>query len=140
MAYKKYKDAIPSETIKNITNIHKDLGIEYSLTANSNVPGIYAAVFKDDRANWCTCGKGTDEEFCCASALGESIEHLCNLFAYDMTSLSLDAEQYLVFKLYPDDKLYSVEKIKELCPFVMEDLRDAYMLSYESIPEDGLWK
>jgi len=139
MAYNKYKDEIPSKTIENIKNIYNDLQIEYRITTASKVSGIYSAVFKDLHANWCTCGKGTNDEFCIASAMGESIEHLCNRFAYDMTSISAEAEKHLNFTIYPDEKIYPVEKIKDLCPFVLEDLKDAYISSLSSIPDDTIF-
>ena len=131
MAYNKYKDEVPSKTIENIKNIYNDLQIEYRITTASNVSGIYSAVFKDLHANWCTCGKGTNDEFCIASAMGESIEHLCNRFAYDMTSISAEAENIIDIATYIPQDIADF-KDREVLEAEATDWDDLCQLQYTS--------
>ena len=104
MKYSKYKDASPEETIKTIKKIYDEkLGLKLKLNVSKRIDGIFSATLTDIDAGWNTCGKGTSDLFCAASAYGESVEHLCNYFAYEITNLSKEANEAFGFEKYPDE-------------------------------------
>ena len=103
MGYSKYKDSAPEKTIDRIKKLYKErLGLELELSVKKRIEGIYSATLTDKKAMWNTCGKGTTELFCTASAYGESVEHLCNYFAYEIANLSQESNEAFGFEKYPD--------------------------------------
>lgn len=136
MSYSKFKDDSPQNTIKKINEILNKLNISYSLDTTKRISGIYSSSFRDKLCGWVTCGKGTTAEYCEASALGEAMEHLCNGFAYDYSSLSSYAVEACNFLKFPDEIILPVEKIKEISPLVYEDFKYIYSLPNGQIPSD----
>ena len=145
MEYNKYKDSTPEETIERIKRIYREkLGLELSLKVSKRIDGVYSATLSDTEANWNTCGKGTSELFCSASAYGESVEHLCNYFAYEIANLSDEANAAYGFEKYPDEIMKDLAEIQVELPDMLLDLRQAYELNgNKSISDDKLivlWK
>ena len=126
MSYSKFKDALPEDTVMHIKKIYKDLGLSLEYDIEEKVDGIFSATITDPINGWNTCGKGTTAAYCQASAFGESMEHICSYFAYDTHSLSDEANQYLGFLRYPDEKMVTLKDIPILAPDVYRDMVDAY--------------
>lgn len=145
MSYDKYKDSSPEDTIERIDGLYRDkLGLHLKLVTSKRVEGVYSATLSDVEGMWNTCGKGTTELFCAASAFGESVEHLCNYFAYDTAILSEESNMAFDFEKYPDEELNDLSAIKECCPDMLLDMRQAYTyLEDKTISNDDLiqlWK
>lgn len=138
MSYQKYKDAPPGETISQIKKIYSDMGLKITDNVVQRLPEIYSAVISDNKNNWHTCGKGTTREYCLASGYAESIEHLCSHFAYDLNRVSPEANSYLGFLRYPDEKREKFERIHELAPQVYNDMLLAYRAEDGQIDETAL--
>lgn len=136
MPYSKYKDDLPNNTKKKISNILNDMGISFHIKTTKRMDGIYSSVFEDINYGWVTCGKGTTKEYCEASALGEAIEHLSNGFAYDSSALKKSSIEACNFMKYPDEIEKPVEMIKELSPLVYEDLKYTFGISSDVAPTD----
>lgn len=126
MLFDRYKDAPPAETISHIDGIIASLGIVPDIRITERVKGIYSATITDKVNGWTTSGKGTTEEYCIASGYGEAVEHLCSYFAYDPSSLSQSAKEYLGFFRYPDEKSIQISDIPSLFPEVFSDMKSAY--------------
>lgn len=136
MGYNKFKDDLPENTIKKIEGILEELEIDYSLETKERVSGIFSSTLVDKEGLWNTCGKGTTELYCNASALGEAVEHLSNYTAYNMLNLSEAAKRYGGFEHYPDEYLISINELPDKCSYVFEDLRKSYMMSNGYIISD----
>lgn len=65
----------------------KRLGLELELKINKRMDGIYSATLTDKDTMWNTCGKGTTDLFCAASAYGKSVEHLKQCYDIDKVIL-----------------------------------------------------
>lgn len=126
MKYKKYKDALPQDTVDCIKKIYKEINLDMQVTVERRIEGIFSATVVDVKNDWKTCGKGTDEAYCLASAYGESVEHLCSHMAYDRKALSKEAKEYLDFERYPDEKFIDIDDIPDMAPEVYSDMRDAF--------------
>jgi len=145
MAYSKYKDATPEATVERIKGIYKQrLGLELELKVAKRIDGIFSATLTDKSAMWNTCGKGTTEAFCSASAYGESVEHLCNYFAYEIANLANESERAYGFEKYPDEQIKDLSEIKNELPDMLHDMREAYgLVSGKKTSDEALielWK
>ena len=145
MAYSKFKDDSPEQTIRKIKNIYLNkLGLSMDLKVSKRLDGIYSATLTDSKAMWNTCGKGTSDLYCAASAYGESVEHLCNFFAYEIANLSEEANTAYGFEKYPDEIERDLGDICTEIPDMLFDLRQAYSLVEKKEISDGelikLWK
>ena len=141
--YSKYKDALPEETVQRIIQIYKTLGLTMNCTVDKHISGIYSAYIQDPAGYWNTAGKGTTKEYCMASAYGESIEHICNHFAFDISRVSDKAKSYCHFIRYPDEKMIELDEIINVAPDIFKDMMEGYDLS-NSIPSFdeiiSIWK
>lgn len=126
--YSKHKDSLPSDTVNEIKKIYEsiDLNMEYDM--EMHIEGAYSAHIYDVKGRWATAGKGTTQEYCLASAYGESIEHICNHFAFDISTVNKDAKQYLDFYRYPDEQLLFIKDVATISPLVYKDMINAYQL------------
>ena len=145
MGYSKYKDSAPEKTIDRIKKLYKErLGLELELSVKKRIEGIYSATLTDKKAMWNTCGKGTTELFCTASAYGESVEHLCNYFAYEIANLSQESNEAFGFEKYPDEKVMDLCNIVTEFPDMLIDMKDAYGLITGKVASNEtvitLWK
>lgn len=145
MPYKKYKDALPEETVARIKKLYKEkLNLELHLSVSERLDGVYSATLTDKNGGWNTCGKGTTASYCAASAYGESVEHLCNYFAYEIANLTSEANKACGFEKYPDEVLKDLSDIRNDLPDMLLDLREAYRLSTGNTASDehiiDLWK
>ena len=125
MSYDKHKDAPPKVTIELAKSIYNELGLDIDITVSKKIDGIYSSLLVDKNGGWVTCGKGTTEEYCIASACGESIEHLCNYTAYDMSNLSKEAREYGGFFFYPDEQQIAITELISASPDIIDDAKKA---------------
>lgn len=132
MAYSKYKDALPQDTVSRIKEIYEELGLALDCSITEKVPGIFSATVTDRIGGWNTCGKGTTHDYCMASAYAESVEHLCSYMAYAVQPLTTQAKDHLGFSRYPDERIIAVAEIPQLAPDVFGDMVDAYCRMGES--------
>lgn len=121
--YSKYKDADPQQTVKTIKEHYASLQLNMEYSVEKHIDGVYSAYLYDVDGRWNTAGKGTTEAFCLASAYGESMEHLCNHFAFDISKTSERAKAYGGFCRYYDEIQLPVEAIEEVSPIVFRDMR-----------------
>lgn len=145
MTYNRYKDASPEDTVSRIKKIYNELlDLELDLKVAKRIDGIYSATLTDKAAMWNTCGKGTSESFCSASAYGESVEHLCNYFAYEIANLTEESEQAYGFEKYPDEIIKDLSDVAKELQDMLLDMREAYGLVSGQIISDKelicLWK
>ena len=136
--YPKYKDAPPMQSIEKAQQILRQLGVCAETAVEQRMDGIFSSTLTDTEGKWSSCGKGTTEEFCLASAFGEAIEHLCNFTAYNMFLLSQEAAQYGGFEHYPDEKRISIDQLPTEAPVIFADLRRSFYISecYETTDEN----
>lgn len=137
MSYNKFKDALPEDTVMHIQKIYQKLGLSLKCNIEERVYGIFSATVSDTVNGWNTCGKGTSRAYCQASAYGESMEHLCGYFAYDTHSLSADANDYLGFLRYPDEKIVSIKEIPAIAPDTYRDMIAAYCRTGKPVPSQS---
>lgn len=121
--YSKHKDAEPLQTVKTIKEIYSTIGLTMEYTIEKHIDGVYSAYLYDSDGKWNVAGKGTTLEYCLASAYGESIEHLCNHFAFDISKVSGYAKEYEGFYRYYDEIIQPIEQIKEVSPAVFNDMK-----------------
>ena len=124
--YNKFKDDTPINTVNRIKGIYKSLNLSMNYTIEKHIDGVYSSYLYDINGNWNTAGKGTTGEFCLASAYGESIEHLCNHFAFDISKTSKRAKEHEGFLRYYDEVMLPVEQIKNIAPCVFDDMCNCY--------------
>lgn len=120
--YSKYKDALPENTVCKIKEAHTSIGLQMECSLEKHVDGIYSAYLQDPSGKWNTAGKGTTEEYCLASAYGESIEHLCNHFAFDIGRVSREAKCRHGFLRYPDEQILPISAVETIAPTVFADM------------------
>lgn len=121
--YSKYKDADPQQTVKTIKEHYASLQLNMEYSIEKHIDGVYSAYLYDVGGRWNTAGKGTTEAFCLASAYGESMEHLCNHFAFDISKTSERAKAYGGFCRYYDEIQLPIEAIEKVSPIVFRDMR-----------------
>ena len=109
--YSKHKDALPEDTIRRIQNIFRELDINPSISVLQNAGGIYSAIMEDKANGWHVNGKGTTKEYCLASAYGEFMERLQNMFLLPTERISREAMKYGGFLLFPDECLLTQDAV-----------------------------
>ena len=130
MSYSKHKDAPPEQSVAMAKIIFDNLGIKPDIEVTERLRGVFSSTLTDRAGSWVTCGKGTTEEYCLASAYGEAIEHLCNYTAYDLSRISVAADQAYGFFQYPDEVNVKISEIPTRFPQIYSDLKESYgMLS-----------
>lgn len=122
--YSKHKDAEPLQTVKTIKACYTLLQLNMEYTIEKHVDSVYSAYLYDVDGQWNVAGKGTTESFCLASAFGESMEHLCNHFAFDISKTSEHAKAYGGFLRYYDEILLPIEAIEDVSPIVFRDMQN----------------
>ena len=122
------KDVPLEETIRNMTNNLRELGINIEIASWRNlVPHVWSVHIRDADSPMCfTNGKGATKESALCSALGEYMERIsCNYF-YNDHYLGLEAAAS-EFVHYPDEKWFLPAKGDELPDAMMDDtLRRIY--------------
>lgn len=126
MSYNKHKDALPEKTVAMAKIIFDDLGIKPDIVMTERLKGVYSSTLTDREGGWVTCGKGTTEEYCLASAYGEAIEHLCNYTAYDLGRISGAVDHAYGFSQYPDEVNVRISEIPTRFPQIYSDLQESY--------------
>lgn len=110
----KFKDNNPKDTINNIRNILKDLGlIPVEQMWYNSVKGYNSVNLRIPNTNIFTNGKGINCEFALASAYGEFMERLQNQILYmNKVNFSKEVNEYKGFKFAPDEKYLDVDDIE----------------------------
>ena len=140
MAYSKYKDAPPEETIKRNKECFSKVGIDLKHKVSKRMDGIYSSVVFDDKGGWSTAGKGTTEEFCLASGYAEAMEHFCNYCAYDWKKINEESRVYLGFDRYPDETITGIEQLQDIHTYVKQEMEQAYSIEGDSCNDEDLIK
>ena len=70
MSYSKHKDAPPEQSVAMAKIIFDNLGIKPDIEVTERLRGVFSSTLTDRAGSWVTCGKGTTEEYCLASAYG----------------------------------------------------------------------
>lgn len=142
--YLKYKDADPSDTVNLIKQIFNQVGFHLDCQTEKHVDGIYTTYLTDSICHWRVLGKGTTAQYSEASAYGEAMEHLCTHYAFDISTLSQTAKNYRGFYRYPDEKMLPVEKLLELSPMIVDEMKEPFRRLARDIPPEAalisLWK
>ncbi|MCG8484522.1 MAG: YcaO-like family protein [Clostridia bacterium] len=149
---RKYKDALPKDTIIKIRTILNELGIiPIEHNWNNTVEGYFSVRLMIQDTNLGVNGKGTTHEYALASAYAELMERLQNMTQYRLTiDVSSKAHQYKNFFYCPDEKgtsiydlIYSdddwIRQQKKKMPNevdLQELLKTWKQMSYEEIPYD----
>lgn len=128
MAYSKYKDAPPDETIERIKKCFSKIGVNLRHTVSKRMEGIYSSVVFDEIGGWATAGKGTSELFCLASGYAEAMEHFCNYCAYDVSKIDKNGRNYLNFNRYPDEIVIDKSQIRNIDERVLNEMKQAYSI------------
>lgn len=128
MSYSKHKDAPPESSTALAKAIFEALGIQPDIEVTERLRGVFSATLTDRAGGWVTCGKGTTEAYCVASACGEAIEHLCNYTAYDLGRISAATNHAFGFFQYPDETNIKIADIPTQLPQVYADLMESYRL------------
>ena len=135
MAYNKFKECLPEETIARYKKILKDLGSVPEETFYEVTPGVWCGWLYDPEHHWSTNGKGTTKEYCMASAYGEAMERLQNMFfTSPWQEASEEAQVYKDFYKYPDESTMSVLDAITLNPHLYEDLQLLFFISENRYP------
>ncbi len=137
--YNKYKDELPENTIARIRSIYKRIGLTMDYTIEKHIDGIYSAYIQDSDGGWNTAGKGTTAEFCLASAYGESIEHICNHFAFDISKVSDGSKKHLGFLRYPDEKRMRISEVGKIAPDVYKDMMTCFDKNNNDSDLESVW-
>lgn len=149
---RKYKDALPQDTIIKIRKILNEQGIiPIESSWNNTVEGYFSVRLVIQDTNLGVNGKGTTHEYALASAYAELMERLQNMTQYRLTiDVSSKAHQYRNFYYAPDEKgistydiIYSdddwIRQQKKMMPNEVdfqELLKNWQKISYEPIPYD----
>lgn len=104
------KDLPIEETISNMTNLLKDLGINIEIASWRNlVPHVWSVHIRDADSPMCyTNGKGATKDAALASALGEYIERISNNYFYNDYYLGQDIAEG-DFVHYPNERWFPID-------------------------------
>lgn len=136
MSYCKYKDAPPEVTINKIKECFRSIGIELEERVVMRMEGIFSSTILDRNTGWAAAGKGTNELYCLASGYAEAMEHFCNYCAYDLSILDEDAQKYLGFYRYPDERRIAITNFDKINSGLRGDIEAAFTLEGDSFSEE----
>lgn len=127
MEYSRYKDREPKDTIQVAKNILKSLNLECVESVIHNpLKNVYSSRLDIPSLNFCVSGKGTTEEYCMASAYGEMMEKLLNVY---FPSNFFYVSKYHYFSSFYDEVYFSLKNIGELPKDILRDMQTSF---YES--------
>lgn len=116
------KDLPLEDTIKNMTEMLKELGIKIEIASWRNiVPNVWSVHIRDAESPMCfTNGKGSTKESALCSALGEYMERIsCNYFYNDhYLGEELSNEDFVH---YPNEKWFAAEPEDLIPEGLMDD-------------------
>ncbi len=138
--YSKHKDAAPEATVERIREIYRSINLTMDCRIEEHIDGIYSAYIHDIRGGWSAAGKGTTQAYCLASAYGESIEHVCNHFAFDISKTSDEAKDWLGFRRYPDETWMPIENIRETASDVYRDMERCFIPDGSGMTIEEVWQ
>ena len=135
MSYEKYKDLPPEETIAKYKNILKSLGSEPQETFIEMADGVWCGWLYDKKNGWSTNGKGTTKEYCMASAYGEAMERIQNMFfTSEWNQASGEAINHAGYEMYPDERFLPIEEAIDLNPHLYQDISTLFYISEGRYP------
>jgi len=129
----RFKDEEPLNTISRIRNILSGLDILTVEKWFNPVPGIYSVRVEIPGTGIGTNGKGVTHEYALASAYGEFMERMQNIFLTNYTSPEI--QKHDGFLYYPDEKYLSME---EIIAGTAEEVSDGRIRAFvPPLPEDN---
>ncbi len=135
MAYEKYKDTSPADTVARARALLAELGIAMRETEMHTVDGAYSVRLDDTLHGWSVNGKGTTAAYCLASGYGEAMERLQGYFGYRASLANAETESYRGFHHAPDEVIHGIHDIKALSPAVWSLMEEAWVRSGD-LPND----
>ena len=117
MNYDRKKEADPRQTVEKARGILKTLGIDAEETwkKNSAADGAPCHAFSvrlhADDYDMSTNGKGSSRSYALASAYGEFMERLENMFLLPLERVSQEAMAEGGFLLFPDERLLTPDEV-----------------------------
>lgn len=122
------KDCSLEETIKNMTGLLANLGIQIEIASWRNqVPHVWSVHIRDADSPMCfTNGKGATKDAALASALGEYLERISTNYFYSDYYLGEDIAN-AEFVHYPDEKWFEIPNDESIPTGLMDEtLLNAY--------------
>lgn len=128
MEYSRYKDREPRETIQLAKNILESFNLECVETIIHNpLKNVYSSRLDVPSLNFCVSGKGTTEDYCMASAYGEMMEKLLNVY---FPSNFFYVSRYHHFSSFYDEVEFNLTTdLINLPNGILDDMRTSF---YES--------
>jgi ribosomal protein S12 methylthiotransferase accessory factor len=116
------KEFALEQTIKNMTELLKNLGINIEIASWRNpIPHVWSVHIRDADSPMCyTNGKGASKEAALASALGEYIERISNNYFYNDYYLGKEIADS-DFVHYPNEKWFSVTEDESIPAGLMDE-------------------
>lgn len=117
MNYDRKKEADPQQTVEKIRGILNALGIDAEESwkkcaeAQDVEPHAFSVRLHADALGMSTNGKGSDRSYALASAYGEFMERLQNMFLLPLNRVSREALSEGGFSLFPDEKLLMPDEV-----------------------------
>lgn len=134
MTYNRYKDREPSETISMAKTLLSNLGLNVVETAMFNpLTGIYSSRIDIPSLNFGTNGKGTTKEYCQASAYGELLEKLLNVY---FPTNFFYVSPFKHFVSFCDETEFCISKDLSFLPSeILDDMRESFFDADGRYPE-----
>lgn len=117
MNYDRKKEADPIHTVEKARRILKELGVDTEETwkERTAADGVESHAFSvrlhADALGMSTNGKGGDRSYALASAYGEFMERLQNMFLLPLNRVSQEALSEGGFSLFPDEQLLTPDEV-----------------------------
>ncbi|MBQ7886590.1 MAG: YcaO-like family protein [Clostridia bacterium] len=117
MNYDRKKEADPLDTVEKARRILKELGIDTEETwkkrtvADGAKSHAFSVRLHADTLGMSTNGKGSDRSYALASAYGEFMERLQNMFLLPLDRVSREALCEGGFSLFPDERLLAPNEV-----------------------------
>lgn len=117
MNYDRKKEADPRQTVERIRGILKALGIgaeeswKKRTAAQDVEPHAFSVRLHADALGMSTNGKGSERSYALASAYGEFMERLQNMFLIPLNRVSSEALAEGGFSLFPDEKQLTPDEV-----------------------------
>ena len=117
MNYDRKKEADPQDTVEKVRGILKTLGIDAEETWKKRIApdGAMSHAFSvrlhADALGMSTNGKGSERGYALASAYGEFMERLQNMFLLPLERVSREALLEGDFVLFPDERLLTLREV-----------------------------
>lgn len=117
MEYDRKKESDPQQTVLKVRDILRSLDIypeetwNQRISANGSESNAFSLRLHADAFGMSTNGKGSTREYALASAYGEFMERLQNMFLLPTERISREAMKYGGFLLFPDECLLTQDAV-----------------------------